>query len=994
MGLNLKRLFSTGALAGVALASFLVTGAVSATAQPSPPAGGQGGGGTGVNYVFNEIQNSYLTLYMGYGSSVAGGIGVWTNPGNAVDPFNALVYGGPIQPTDSPVPVGYFGGWLYVRIDNGTKGSLGGKDYLFGDSKDGGWIVPPTQVGNQLQARWVTKPFKSGTGGGTGGTAKDVVEVDFVGSFIHDTVRFSFTAKNLTGNAAHKIGLAFVQDIAVQPNTFDLDGPLRLTGRPYLHNETLLSGGQIPTSWSTYVSLKPATANKAAQYHSIKGILYPTSSAALEPTPPTRFIYGRKSLVEGSDYSTGTKVRNYEWLWDFANYMDPTVVLDKNVGVYSTDAATAVVWDQELVPSSGSITKITYLGSDTSTTDFTGPMTLSVSGPPALGFATDRTDPNAPFATAAPNPFVITAFVQNITDLNSGGNQFSLNTVNCTIDLPPGLILASGETNVKTIKNVLPGSEGLASWSVMLDPNNPRSGSLLYTVTATPDISNGKGVQRTVEVPAPTTIVLDPDSLHPGFFKMRTFPLLFGTTTPSQALGLPQGNGITPQIDTRQFDPNTGHYLEQPNWVPGFGYWVRYNPLDKTQTTPKAFTINAAKFPPLDQQVQPTGASYKVNYPQGWNQIGDPYVYDFRFSEMQVFNPSSLVITNVVDATSNVNQWLLPAVYHYNTEDPDATKWYYELEPNLGFTMKAGEGYWLYVLKDNLQFIYNGVDVPGASVTRSISAKTTDINTTLGKSSNNNWRLNLVAKSAHGTDALSYIGVAPAATDGKDTYKWAKPPVFNPGTTMDIIHQDWATANGRYAQDLRAPGASVKTWNLIVTAPKTDKEVTITWPAIAASVPRAYELFLVDPTTNAQHSLRDTSSYTLALTPGVSRSIQIIAKQTGLRGVAAISSFSVIQNNLTKAAGSSTTVTFNYALTAAADTQINVRDSRGRIVRSINGTTRAATDATSGNVGQVVWDVKDQKGVSLSAGSYQAEIVAVNTNGQRSRQVKPFILVR
>lgn len=994
MGLKFKRFLNAGPLASLALAAVLASStAPTVLAQPSPPAGGQGGGGTGTGYFFNQISNSYLTLYVGFGANVAGGIGIWTNASNTIDPFDAIIYGGPIQPSDSPVLTPYFGGWLYVRIDDGTNGSLNGLDYLFGDPANGGWLVPPSIVGNQIQARWATKPFTSGSAVVGTGTKTDVVEVDMIGSFIHDTVRFSFTAKNITGNAAHKIGLAFVQDIGVQVNTLDLDGPLRLASTPYLHNESLLTGGQIPKSWTTYVSISPATSASAAKYHSIKATLFPTTSAATEPTPPTRFMYGRTFVLEGSDYSTGTKVRNFDWLWNFATFMDPTVVLDKNVGIYSTDASTALVWDQALVPSGGSITKVAYIGSDTSTTDYTGPMTLSVSAPPALGFVTDRTIPTAPVATAAPNPFIVSAYVQNLTDLNSGGNQFNLNTINFTIDLPPGLILAPGETTVKTLNSVQPGAEGAVSWNVQLDPANPRSGTLLFTVTATPDISSGKAVQRTIQIPAPTTITLDPDSMHPGYFKMRSFAELFGSTTPSAALGLPQGNNITPQIDVRQWDPTTGHYLENPDWVPGFGYWVRYNPTNPSITTPQTFTINSALYPPLDQQVQPTASSYKLNYPKGWNQIGDPYVYDFRFSELQVFNPTTLVVTDVVSASDNIHQWMLPAVYHYNTDDPNPVNWHYELEDNLGFTMAAGEAYWIFVLQDNLQFIYNGVDTPGGSVSKAAAKTRVGLGSTLARDTTNNWRLNLVAKSAHGIDTLSYIGVAPSAIDTHDVYKWGKPPVLNRGTTMDIVHTDWGAANGRYAQDLRSPSVGNKTWTLQVAAQAVDKQVTITWPAIAASVPRTYDVFLVDPATNQQQSLRDTSSYTLAMTAGVTRSLQIIAKPRNARVAPTITGFNVVQN-ATRGAGAPSSVTISYVLNTAVDTQINVRDSRGRTIRTINGTSRAAADDSASNVGQVVWDVKDQHGVSLTSGTYNVEIVAMNSTGQKSRQIKPFVLTR
>ena len=457
-----------------------------------------------------------------------------------------------------------------------------------------------------------------------------------------------------------------------------------------------------------------------------------------------------------------------------------------------------------------------------------------------------------------------------------------------------------GDTNQKTITGRQ--EQALRDlWDGTVEPltpgNNPQSGTLLYTVTATPDISSGKAVQRTIQIPAPTTIRLDPDSLRiPAFTRCCRFSDLFGNATPSQILGLPSGTNVTPQIDSRQWQPLTGHYIEQPSWTPGFGYWIKYTPTNTGLTTPQTFTINSGLYPPLDQQVAPTASSYKVTYPQGWNQIGDPYVYDYTFSELQVFNSTTLTIADVVSASSSINNWLLPAVYHYNTSDPNPNNWFFELEPNLGFTMRQGEGSWIFVEQSNLQFIYNGVDTPGGSVSRAATKTAVDISSTLGKDTANNWRLNLVAKSTHGVDTLSYIGVAPSAVDGNDIYKWAKPPVFNPGTSMDIVHTDWGKSNGRFAQDLRSPTVANKTWTLQVSALPTDKSVTITWPAIAANVPRTYDVYLVDPTLSKQVSLRDSSSYVLAMTPGVTRSLQIVAKPRSARSTPTITSFSLQGN--------------------------------------------------------------------------------------------------
>jgi hypothetical protein len=216
---------------------------------------------------------------------------------------------------------------------------------------------------------------------------------------------------------------------------------------------------------------------------------------------------------------------------------------------------------------------------------------------------------------------------------------------------------------------------------------------------------------------------------------------------------------------------------------------------------------------------------------------------------------------------------------------------------------------------------------------------------------------------------------------------------MNPGTSMDIVHTDWGKANGRYAQDLRSPSLTSKTWTVQLSAKAADKSVTVTWPAVAASVPRTYDVFLLDSTAGKQISLRDSSSYVVSMSPGVTRSLQIVAKPHAANTSPTITSFS-IAGSPGRAAGAPSSVTINYVLNTAADTQINVRDARGRVIRTINTTTRSATDTAADNVGQVVWDMKDQHGVSLTSGTYNVEIIATNGTGQMSRQIKPFVLTR
>ncbi len=945
--------------------------------------------------IYTTVSNNYLTVGIGFGNNVSGAFGIETTGGNATDPFNVIMEAwnhDSLVPNQTEPPYApYKGGWLYVRVDGGT--AAGGRDYYFGDVTNGAWVIAPSVIGNHIEARWRTVQALAGAGG-----VDPQIEIDVKASFVHNMVRFEFAIKNKNLSAPHSVGLAFIQDISANATSFLLDGPLRLPNQPYLRNETILPGALVPQKWETYSTVRPGGVGQAAQVHSIRGILKPANNGQKEPTAPTHFIYGRIGdfpNIAGASLATGTKVRDLSIPWEWDKYIDPSLRFDIQTGVSTTDAGVGLFWDPEVIQGGVTSTKVTFLGQAESEIDPAYPLSLAVSAPPSLSFVTDRTNPNAPVATVAPNPFTVTAYVQNLTDVQ-GPNPVNsgLGPVNVFLNLPPGLMLATGETANKQIADMTPGSENSVSWQVMLDPNKPRNGTLIMSVSATPRLGNGKNVQKTIEIPAPTTVVLKSNSVTGGLFEMKSFPLSFGGRTPSEALGLPiptPTNGVTQQVDVLAWEPTTGHYVSQNTWIPGYAYWIRYNPVDSTITT-KAFTIDAAKNPPLDATIQPNAQTYQVVYPRGWNQIGNPYVYAYRFSETQVFDNDTLQLLDVTTAADSAHGWLQSAIYHYDSTDPDTKLWHYDLLDSFGFQMQTGEGYWIKVNKNNLVFVYPGLDTPGGSITKAALLGAGLGTPKLGRGTDNNWRLRINAQGASSMDGLTYIGVAPKATNQADSYKYSKPPAVNNSVSLDIVHNDWsADSNGRYAQDLRAPGPTVKTWNLTLTSPRPNEDVTLSWPDIAASVPKTYKLTLVDTDTKERRDLRGTSSYVVNTGAAATRHMQIVAQPTGRRGTPTITSFDVVANGSTKAAGAPTSVNIHYTLSDSAETRVYIRDAQGHTVRTLTATTR---DTGGSSVGEAVWDIKDQKGVTLPSGVYNVELVALGADGQRSRQVKPVIMSR
>lgn len=947
--------------------------------------------GTGAD-LYKGLSNGYLYLLVGSGANVGGGFALRTTTTNQADPDQPILQTGLIRPTGTPLPPD-IGSRLYVRVDGGTGGS--GLDYIFGDQQaaangtlggNGEWLQPPTLIGNRMVARWRTLPtdkqVTTGGGGGMGGgggggtttiTIDPRIEIEMIASFVHDTLRLQFNVINRNQGQAHTVGLAFIQNIEPSPTSAGEDGPIRLPNYPYLRRETSLTGALVPSFWETFRQTAAATPTTPAVIHSIRGSLRPTATAQSEPTPPTRFIYGRVGLLNGynpnavdNQGATVLLQHDFQQIWNYQP--DPSLLLTSSAA--PQDAGIGLYWTEQTVPAGATLPIVTLIGASTTDNDFTPPLSLSVSAPTALGFVTDRTNN---VGTVAPNPFTVTAYVTNLTDLLQTGG-LNIGPVNFSINLPQGLALASGETVTKQITSISPGAEGTVSWSVTSD--GTANGVLKYTVSAAGNLGTGKSVQRSIEIPSPPALELIGTDKNPlRQYQMLSFPLLFGGVKPSTILGLSEN---PPNFHLVRYNPTLGHYESSNTFEPGQAYWFLSDVKDDLRKT-----INPALYPPLDKQVQPGADTFTVNYPRGWNQIGNPYVYGMRFSEIQVFDPETLQVFFLNEAADNIRRWVLPAVYRWNTVTLD-----YDLLDNFGFVMQPFEGYWMRVIKQGLQFIYPGVDTPGGSVTRSALVGV-GLGSTLGRATVNNWRLKVSARSASGNDLSNYIGVAPRATDGMDIYKYDKPPMVDNKLSMEIVRTEGPEAGTRLAQDLRSPALSRKVWDLVVRSPRPNEEVTVFWPDIAASVPRQYRLTLVDLDTNVRRTLRNTSSYVVNTGASATRRVQIIAEPNTSSGRVQITTFDVVPNRTRGKA--ETSVAINFALSQAADARVIIRDGRGRTLRNLNATTRAAD---GGKAGSVLWDLRDQQGVTLPGGLYNVELTALGEDGQTTRQVRPYVLSR
>ncbi|HLV81186.1 MAG TPA: hypothetical protein VKT32_12940, partial [Chthonomonadaceae bacterium] len=726
------------------------------------------------------------------------------------------------------------------------------------------------------------------------------------------------------------------------------------------------------------------------QVHSIEGTLKPPVSSETDPTPPSRFEYGTSVNVSGWNVNCSLlNVITPTWPFDctWLGFMpNSNIVLDQPAtggALSEPDVSIGLFWDAQTVPPNNSNKIVTYLGQADSTNDFAPPMSLSVTGPLALNYDSSATD-NLPPPYLFPNPFTINAYVDNLLDLiSANGSATTIGPINLFLDLPRGLAMAAGDVPNKSVSSLAPETEAGVGWNVQAD--GTATGLLTYSVSATPNIGTGKVVERTIEVPSPAQVTLIGNAINQGQFQMLSFPLVFGATPPVKALFPNLPSSSSSPVDIVRWDPTVNQYKPVTQLIPGQGYWVRSD-VANTVTV----TLNTSLYPPLQNQVQPSSSPYKIDYPAGWNQIGDPYLYGIPFSEVQVFDTQSLQVVTMSDAVGLNYQWVMPVAYQFNTTDPNAHNWSYQLLDNTGFIMQPYVGYWILVKKSGLQFIYPGVDTPGVSVTRAAQMGV-GLGSGSGRATTNNWRLQLSATDSDSSDLLNFIGVSPHATDGQDIFKYNKPPLVSNHVALDIVHSDWSFG-GQFMQDLRSPALTRKTWDLVVHSTKPNQQVTITWPGYATSVPKDYQLILLDSTGQTQREMRTNASYTVKTGSDSTYKLQIVALPVRNSGQVMITNFDIVPNG--RAVGGPRSVSINYALSQPAETQVVIRDRAGRAIRTLPVSTRAALGTGAPNTGSAIWDLRDERGVTIAPGVYNVELNVVDSNGRRSRQIRPYVLTR
>jgi len=617
--------------------------------------------------------------------------------------------------------------------------------------------------------------------------------------------------------------------------------------------------------------------------------------------------------------------------WDFILGGVPGFTLCNPANPWNGTAG--IYWDERVLTGGGSFTNfVTYFGRNAHTMDFVPPMPAGVRGPLTLNY-----DPSKP--QNAQEVGTITAFVVN----QAGG---SLSRVAARLVLPEGLELADGTAEIDR-GSVAAGAEATFSWSVRAT-GGTNTGPLTYTVIFSAEPGPlGKAISRVVTVPS------IPVRRFTGDLQMVSFPFIFADNSPEAALGLSRT-----EFDIVRWDTARGEYMAVDRIQPGKGYWLDLA-AGRTVTLNGATNITATEF---DMALVP-----------GWNQIGNPFNLPASAAQLVVIitdptDPDYLREVPVTEAASGTRQWILPGVYRY---DPAAGQ--YEFDPDFQEPLAPFVGYWVKANRDNL-ILRIRRPVARSPITRAAAAKPQRVP--------GEWKLRIVASAEGKSDGSTFIGLAAGAADAADIKDIEKPPAISNRLTVGIDRTNWPKGRaGLYAQDIQSPAGARKVWRLVVTTPRPNTEVTLAWPEIG-SVPRTHELYVTDLTTGVRKAMRQSSSLRINTGEAASRAFEISADLRAGSQVFRITQLRVEPTRSRAAA--------QIAFTTTRDASVRVRilKSGGAPVRSL------ASRATPSGTTQLLWDYRDDRGVSVPAGVYTIEVSGTTSDGQSTRMVAPHIVLR
>jgi hypothetical protein len=433
---------------------------------------------------------------------------------------------------------------------------------------------------------------------------------------------------------------------------------------------------------------------------------------------------------------------------------------------------------------------------------------------------------------------------------------------------------------------------------------------------------------------------------------MISVPFKFENPDANVALGLQPGTWRAYHWDTERGEWDTVQYLQL-----GQSFYLN--------STVETFASLNNMYPESESTRKNYDLGLPMGLPEGWNQIGLPWLYPVYWGRVHVFLPDTQEDMTVRDAVSR--GFLQDLLFWWNPETQS-----FERATGVDALLQPWYGYWVYIKKPCV-LTFQKLDNLGAAVSGGRMESYKRDTSQLGPG----WELQLCAKGRKTQDTDNFLGARRRAVDGCGDEDVMAPPAFPEIVTLSFVHDDWGANSGAFADDIRSDSLARKEWVVDVHAAPNDDQVTLTWPNIS-EVPTAWSLRLTDTKTNITKYMRTTSSYSFKMDESGMRRLRIVAEPNAGGRLQ-------ITDVVAEATRASRTAGISFNVSRDAQVAVRVLSLNGRPVRSV-GSDRAVTRG----INKVTWDLRAQDGRQVPRGMYLCEIIARTEDGEMSRAVSPM----
>jgi len=474
---------------------------------------------------------------------------------------------------------------------------------------------------------------------------------------------------------------------------------------------------------------------------------------------------------------------------------------------------------------------------------------------------------------------------------------------------------------------------------------------------------------------SPKTIRVTVDRLaEPATHSARRYRLV---TVPLD-LELPEGASLEALLsDQPEFGPPDVTRWRAFRYSASSGSYLEVGPASadpKLHPEPgRAFWLiasepNAIDTAPVSGRSTPTVASYHVPLEPGWNQIGNPFLFQVAWSSVRAEGPSGVVAIEPPVAWDE-------SLQRYTETDVA--------------TLAPFEGYWLWnPTSAAIDLVVPPVEAP--PLTHAIAVEHPGATRAAvpepARVESSSWQLRIDVATAEHRDTRNIAGIDARAAEGHDALDRTDPPA-SPGGGVSVYFLDPARDDATpRTVDLRPPimrdgdpAAQGRRWVFDVVRSgdaMASRDARLSFAGLDL-VPAEIELRLVDRALERVIDLRGASDYPFVATrrervphAGEAR-FELLA---GTKGFVASGGLPVRPHTTRLLPGfpspMSSTTTFRFELAERGSVRLDVFDVMGRHVRSLIRGDRAA------GVHELSWAGQDDAGNSIAPGIYLVRMAA------------------